>query len=152
MEAIDLIFGEENLIIIDVREPHEFICERIPEAINIPFEEIEVKTVQILKGLNQPILIYSRKGDLGALAGHVLKKIGYTNVNNLAGGLESWVGPREKLPAGDPEEVAEKVPFQAASGRGSVHLGRTSRPAEPLLCSGAIPRKEASSTRRFMTA
>ena len=103
MEAMDLILGKENLIIIDVRKLYEFICERIPGAINIPIEIIEVKTVQKFKDLNQPILVYSRTGDLGALAGLVLKKIGYTSVNNLAGGLESWVGPREKLPAGDPK-------------------------------------------------
>ena len=49
-------------------------------------------------------------------------------------------------------EAAEKVPFQAAMERASVYLKGPSRPLESHSCSGAIPRKEASSTRRFMTA
>lgn len=89
-EAKKLIASQRNLFILDVREPEELKTGKIAKSVNIPRGFAEFRVVRQVTDLNQPILTYCQTGSRGALVAEALKKLGYTNVKNLAGGFREW--------------------------------------------------------------
>jgi rhodanese-related sulfurtransferase len=77
----------KGAILIDVRSPQEFKEGHLPGAINIPEYEIR-KVKNEMPKLNQQIIVYCQYGGRSRDAYNMLRKIGYTNVYSLKGGLE----------------------------------------------------------------
>ena len=80
--------GEEN-IILDAREQDEFDEGHIPNAILIPYTEIENKAEEMLPDKNIQILVYCRSGRRSKIASESLAKLGYINVKEF-GGIIDW--------------------------------------------------------------
>lgn len=83
------LMQENNTIILDVRTKEEFLTGYIPNAINIPVEDITNTTKIPNTNSNTLILIYCRSGRRAIDAGHKLVKSGYKKVANF-GGIISW--------------------------------------------------------------
>lgn len=91
----------EEVVLIDVREPGEFNQGHIEGALNLPRGVLEMQLTSIesvksesdpLQALNEKtLLIYCRSGGRGALAAESLQKMGFNNVINLAGGYGAWL-------------------------------------------------------------
>jgi rhodanese-related sulfurtransferase len=77
----------KGAILIDVRSPQEFNEGHLPGAINIPEYEIR-KVKNEMPKLNQQIVVYCQYGGRSREAYNMLRKMGYTNVYSLKGGLE----------------------------------------------------------------
>ncbi len=77
----------KGAILIDVRSPQEFKEGHLPGAINIPEYEIR-KVKNEMPKLNQQIVVYCQYGGRSKNAYNMMKKMGYTNVYSLKGGLE----------------------------------------------------------------
>lgn len=75
-------------ILIDVRTRQEFLEGHLEGAILIPYYEIRKKIVNIIPTKEQCIVLYCQNGGRSVKAYEVLKKIGYSNLYNLKGGLE----------------------------------------------------------------
>ena len=67
----------------------------LPEAIKIPFEELNVRHEE-LPGKTTSILIISENGTNSIKACELLNSLGYYNVNNVSGGYKFWPGLRLK--------------------------------------------------------
>ena len=80
--------GEEH-IILDTREQEEFDDGHIPNAILIPYTEIENKAEEMLPDKDAQILVYCRSGRRSKIAAESLSKLGYTNVKEF-GGIIDW--------------------------------------------------------------
>ena len=79
-----------NPLVIDVREPAEFVAEHIPRAKNIAIRSL-LKNTDLLPGdKSAPILVYCKTGHRGAVALAALKMVGYSNVRSIYGGLDGW--------------------------------------------------------------
>ena len=89
--------NEENYIILDVRTEEEYKKSHIPEAINIPNEEITIETTNKLTDKDQLILVYCRSGNRSKEASKKLVKLGYTNVYDF-GGINDWKYDIEQEP------------------------------------------------------
>ena len=77
----------KGAVLIDVRSPQEYNEGHLPGAINIP--EYEIRRVKNeMPKLNQQIVVYCQYGGRSIDAYNMLKKMGYTNVYSLKGGLE----------------------------------------------------------------
>ena len=90
VEEIDL----KNMVLIDVRESDEFSSGIIPAKtiFTIPRGKLEFAVDDKLLNLSDhKIVCYCLKGARGLLAAKTLKDLGFTNVVNLSGGIESWV-------------------------------------------------------------
>ncbi len=75
--------------ILDVREHEETgIC--LPEAVLLPRGRVEQHVHELVPDRTKPLYVYSETGSRSALACDVLKKMGYANVHNVAGGIERW--------------------------------------------------------------
>jgi len=92
----DLYVLDDKLILIDVREPEEYGSGYINAHNNltIPRGKLEfmaIKKIAEVYGQDAHIVTYCLKGPRGSLAGYQLKKMGFTNVKNLKGGILNWL-------------------------------------------------------------
>lgn len=79
-------------VIVDVREPEEYLAGHIPGAINIPrgLLEMRVDAHPILCDRACTIIMQCQSGGRSALATATMQQLGYKNVVNLAGGFAAW--------------------------------------------------------------
>lgn len=78
-----------DFVILDVREQDEYDTSHIPNAILIPYTQIENKAEELLPDKNKQILVYCRSGRRSKIAAESLSKLGYTNVKEF-GGIIDW--------------------------------------------------------------
>ena len=86
----------DNTILIDVREPEEFASGYISGHIvlTIPRGKLEFMAIEKIAktyGQDAKIVTYCLKGPRGLLAANQLRKLGFTNVRNLSGGILGWL-------------------------------------------------------------
>lgn len=83
------------IVLLDVRTQEEFNNGHIPEALLLPYDEIDQKAAQLLPEKEKEIIIYCRSGRRSAIAKDSLEALGYTNVKDF-GGMNRWQGQVEK--------------------------------------------------------
>lgn len=77
----------ENLIVLDVREPHEFeICNL--NGTLIPLGELADRHGELDR--STPIVVHCKMGGRSAKAVQLLRDLGYRDVSNLNGGINRW--------------------------------------------------------------
>jgi rhodanese-related sulfurtransferase len=84
-ELKNKIQQQENLFLLDVREPHEYKYAHIADSVLIPLN-------QILSELNprQEIVVICHHGMRSLQAANYLVQSGYKNIANLTGGIDAW--------------------------------------------------------------
>lgn len=90
-EAAAMMEQESGYIILDVRTPEEFAEKHIPNAINIPNENIGTGELSALPDKDQLIMVYCRSGRRSKEAAEKLVALGYTNIVEF-GGIIDWKG------------------------------------------------------------
>jgi len=80
-------FGADDLL-IDVRLRKEFEAGTIPNAINIPVDELRDRMNEIPKDRNT--YIFCQIGLRGYIAQRILVQNGYENIKNVSGGYVLW--------------------------------------------------------------
>jgi rhodanese-related sulfurtransferase len=86
----------DGMVLIDVREDHEWARGRIPGATHMSRGVIERDIEGTFADKNTPLVLYCGGGYRSALAADNLQQMGYVNVRSLAGGFREWT--RENLP------------------------------------------------------
>lgn len=76
-----------NAILLDVRTEEEYSETHIDGSTNLPLQKIEMAT-SIITDKNKPLFVYCRSGVRSAKAVAILKRMGYTNVNDIGGILD----------------------------------------------------------------
>ena len=94
-EAKKIMDSGEEHIILDTREQDEFDEGHIPNAILIPYTEIENKAIELIPDKDKLILVYCRSGRRSKIAAEALSKLGYTNVKEF-GEIIDWPYEVEK--------------------------------------------------------
>ena len=84
MANLKELVKDPSTIIVDVRSPMEFAMEHIPNAINIPVEQIAYKTDEF-KRFKKPVVVYCRSGARSGMALGILQQNGIANVYNGGG-------------------------------------------------------------------
>lgn len=85
----------EGRLIIDVREPAEYVHGHIPGAVNLPRGLLEFRAADVLghpDNNSDPVLVYCKNGGRSTLACATLKTLGYNNILMLTGGRDDWPG------------------------------------------------------------
>lgn len=90
-EAVAMMERESGYIILDVRRPDEYATGHIPNAINVPNENIGTDEISALPDKDQLIMVYCRSGRRSKEAAEKLVKLGYTNIVEF-GGILDWKG------------------------------------------------------------
>lgn len=73
--------------LIDVRTPEEFASGHLPNAINIPLQEMSSRLGEISQ--DEPVVLYCRSGNRSGQAAQLLGEEGFTQVLDL-GGIQAW--------------------------------------------------------------
>ena len=80
----------EELLIIDVREDHEWDKGHIEVAVHLGKGIMERDIEKLYPEKEQEIILYCGGGFRSALAADNLQKMGYTNVLSMDGGYRGW--------------------------------------------------------------
>lgn len=76
---------------LDVREMSEWAGGRIASAAHVPVWQVEEDAYTSLSELkDDPIVVYCSHGVRSLLAADSLKRLGFTNVSSISGGLVAW--------------------------------------------------------------
>lgn len=75
-----------DVSIVDVRTPEEYLVEHFPNAINIPLDSI-AQRIEEFRQMKKPIIAYCRSGNRSGMAVSILKQYGITDAVN-GGGFE----------------------------------------------------------------
>jgi len=81
---------KNSYIILDVRTREEFALGHLDSALLIPVDELETRYVELAK--NIPVIVYCRSGSRSAKAAALLVSKGFSQVYDMAGGINAWVG------------------------------------------------------------
>lgn len=82
--------ANENIHLIDVREPHENALFNIG-GILLPLGNIQTMQIDDIEHLrNEEVIVYCRSGVRSSQAAMMLQQFGFVNVINLAGGMLAW--------------------------------------------------------------
>jgi rhodanese-related sulfurtransferase len=85
--AID---NNENVAVIDVREPNEYEVAHIPGAINVPRGLLEFSIWTVVPNKEKKIFVYCKTGGRAALSTKTLNELGYINAVAVATGGAAW--------------------------------------------------------------
>lgn len=89
-EVKKMLDARENVILLDVRDRHEFEEGHIPGATNISRGSLEFKTVLQIPDKNARIIVHCGQDHRSPLATRSLNDLGYRNAVNMIGGLKAW--------------------------------------------------------------
>jgi rhodanese-related sulfurtransferase len=79
---------KEAPLLLDVRQGWETKLCRLPNAVHIPIEEIELRVEEL--NPEDPIVVYCHAGVRSAAVAEFLRSLGFKDVRNLAGGVDLW--------------------------------------------------------------
>ena len=81
----------EDIQIIDVRTPQEFMGFALPHAKLFPVQTLHQKVDELPQDKNTPLLVYCAHGVRSLRAIALLENQGYVNLINLKGGLAAYL-------------------------------------------------------------
>lgn len=73
----------EGAMVIDVRSAGEYASGHLPQAVNIPLDEVEAVVPVKVPDKNRTLLLHCASGMRSGVAAKKLRKLGYTKVFNL---------------------------------------------------------------------
>jgi len=82
--------NSSDAVIVDVREPHEYIKGHIEGSLNIPVDKISAQLVSLEKHKNQSVIVVCQSGTRSIPACKTLTKAGFEHVHNISGGMQAW--------------------------------------------------------------
>jgi rhodanese-related sulfurtransferase len=94
----------DEVQIVDVREPYEWVAGRIEGAVHVPLSDLMAGKGDL--DPSRPIVAVCRTGNRSELASLMLQARGY-EAYNLEGGMEAW--EREGLPFTTPDGEPGRV-------------------------------------------
>jgi len=75
-------------VLLDVRDDWETKLCRLDNAVHISMEELEFRTDELNPA--DDIVVYCHHGVRSAAVADYLRRLGFTRVRNLSGGLDAW--------------------------------------------------------------
>lgn len=94
----EMIDGDSDLMVLDIRERSEFEAVHIAGSKNVPRGILEAACEydyaetepDLVEARERPIVVICRSGNRSAMAALVMREIGYKNVASLRLGVKGW--------------------------------------------------------------
>ena len=83
------MMGRDDVVVIDVRESHEYSNGHVPNAKLIPVNSIYARREELPS--DKDIILVCAVGQRSALASEMAAAAGLTRLFNLEGGTDAWV-------------------------------------------------------------
>jgi molybdopterin/thiamine biosynthesis adenylyltransferase/rhodanese-related sulfurtransferase len=82
---------DNGVVIVDVREQHEFEESHLPGALHVPRGHLESRIEGVVPDKDSRVIAYCASGNRSALAADDMQsKLGYENVESMRGGITLW--------------------------------------------------------------
>ena len=107
--------ADQEIVLVDVREKHEWNEGHIPDAVHVPRGFLELQIEEAVPEKSKTVVLYCAGGVRSLMAGTTLQQMGYQNVISMSGGFGQWKG--SGYPFVQPRTLSE-----AQSKRYSRHL------------------------------
>ncbi len=88
VELKDRLSTTPNLILLDVREPHELQISALPNALNIPLGQLAGRLSELNSA--DDMVVFCKGGTRSMRALELLSSAGFKKVKNLKGGINAW--------------------------------------------------------------
>jgi len=82
------VAGANPPVVLDVREPQELAIARFPGAVEIPMHDVPARIAEL--DPKQEIFVLCHHGMRSAHVASFLADQGFTQVGNVAGGIDAW--------------------------------------------------------------
>lgn len=79
-----------DLLILDVRRQNEWDTTHLDGATLIPLDQLAARASELAPWKNRPIVVHCHHGVRSLSATALLRKLGFTNVHSMAGGIDAW--------------------------------------------------------------
>src|SRR5215471_11630445 len=80
----------QDIVLVDVREKHEWNEGYIPGAIHVPRGFLELQIEEAVPDKSKTVVLYCAGGVRSLIAGSTLKQMGYQNAISMSGGFGQW--------------------------------------------------------------
>lgn len=85
-----MLINQQDAVIIDVREPAELAGGKILNAKSVPLSQIEARVKELERFKDRPVIVACASGNRSRSAISHLRRHGFTQLYNLAGGIAAW--------------------------------------------------------------
>ena len=82
----------QDIVLVDVREKHEWNEGYIPGAIHVPRGFLELQIEEAVPDKSKKVVLYCAGGVRSLIAGSTLQQMGYNDVISMSGGYGQWKG------------------------------------------------------------
>jgi sulfur-carrier protein adenylyltransferase/sulfurtransferase len=82
----------QEIVLVDVREKHEWNEGYIPGAIHVPRGYLELQIEEAVPDKSKTVVLYCAGGVRSLIAGVTLQQMGYQNPISMSGGFGQWKG------------------------------------------------------------
>lgn len=90
------LINRRNALVIDIRTKEDYSLGHLPQAKHIALDTLADKAETLSRNKAVPIIVVCQTGTRAERACSTLKKVGYSEVFSLAGGIVTW--QKENLP------------------------------------------------------
>jgi hydroxyacylglutathione hydrolase len=80
--------GDRTPVVVDVRHDNEWTAGHLPAAVHLPLGHLEARLRELPR--EHPLVTQCQSGARSAIAASLLRRAGFSDVRNLAGGYEAW--------------------------------------------------------------
>src|SRR5436853_4498843 len=84
--------GDQEIVVVDVREKHEWNEGHIPAALHVPRGFLELQIEEAVPDKSKTVVLYCAGGVRSLIAGVTLQQMGYQNPISMSGGFGQWKG------------------------------------------------------------
>lgn len=89
LQATQLI-NQGKTMVLDVREPSEFVTGHVRDSKNIPLKELPARLGELEKFKSKSVIVVCASGVRSAKAAAQLKSAGFNEAYSLNGGMSAW--------------------------------------------------------------
>src|SRR5579864_4331900 len=82
----------QEVVVVDVREKHEWNEGYIPGAIHVPRGFLELQIEEAVPDKSKTVVLYCAGGVRSLMAGKTLQEMGYGKAISMSGGFGGWKG------------------------------------------------------------
>ncbi len=94
-DSLATMLGNKDFTLLNVKTP--YIGEIAGTDLYIPYTDLTARAAQLPADKGARIVVYCRSGNESAIAAQTLINLGYTNIDNLDGGMNAWTASGRQL-------------------------------------------------------
>ncbi len=79
---------KESVVLVDIREPHEFAAGHVPGAVNLPLSSLTPAALP--KPADKTVVIMCRSGNRSAKLAQMLPAVGRSDIVDYSGSMIDW--------------------------------------------------------------